>query len=167
MKTSTWVWIIAVLVVLAGGYWLWSSNQAPAASSGPEVGVANDYDTNDVTPTPVTPTPAQAQNAPMSATVTYTNGGFSPSQVTIKAGGTVTFVDKSTVGMYVASNPHPVHNAYDGTTRSQHCAAGATPSFDQCVKGTTYSFMFQKVGTWGYHNHVNADDGGVVTVVAN
>jgi plastocyanin len=165
MKTSTWVWIVAIIVVLGGGYWYWSSNQAPAHMSGSEAGIANDHDTNDASTTPVAMTATDAQNAPMSATVAYTNSGFSPAQVTIKAGGAVTFVDQSTIGMYVASNPHPLHSGYDGTTRSQHCAPGATPSFDQCTEGKTYTFTFEKVGSWGYHNHVNADDGGVVNVV--
>jgi plastocyanin len=101
----------------------------------------------------------------MTATVTYTSSGFSPDPVTIKQGGTVTFVNKSNGGMLVASNAHPTHTQYSGTSRQQHCPDTAGTAFDQCVAGSTYTFTFQKVGSWNYHNHVNADDGGTINVV--
>jgi plastocyanin len=103
----------------------------------------------------------------MSATVTYTSSGFSPASVTIKQGGTVTFVNQGGGSMDIASDPHPNHNGYDGTSRNTHCApsfSGAKP-FDQCRAGASFSFTFTKVGSWGYHNHLNEADGGVVNVV--
>lgn len=103
----------------------------------------------------------------MSAAVTFDGSSFSPASVTIAQGGTITWT--STAGpLWVASDPHPIHNGYDGTTMQQHCASGytgATP-FDQCTGGTTYSFTFNKVGTWGYHDHLEASIMGSVTVVA-
>jgi len=103
----------------------------------------------------------------MSATITFNGDAFSPSNVTIAQGGTITFT--STGGpMWIASDPHPIHNGYDGTTQQQHCAAGYTgpKPFDQCSQGTSFSFTFSKVGSWGYHDHLNAGLGGTVTVVA-
>ncbi len=104
--------------------------------------------------------------APKTVTVLYGPGGFSPSTVTIRAGDTVTFVNNGGDEMWVASAPHPSHTGYDGTSRDQHCAAGYTgpQPFDQCAVGTNYSFMFQKAGTWAYHNHGNSADHGAVVV---
>ena len=82
-------------------------------------------------------------------------------------GTTVTFTAAPGADeLWVASNPHPTHEGYDGTTRDQHCAAGyAGPTpFDQCATGTTYTFTFNQIGTWGYHNHGNHSDTGTVIV---
>lgn len=106
-----------------------------------------------------------APSAPISATVSYSANGFSPSSVTIKVGGTVTFVDQGTGKMWVASAQHPTHTAYSGTTLSEHCDDAADVSFDQCKNGPTYSFTFNKAGTWRYHNHSQASHFGSVTVV--
>ena len=85
--------------------------------------------------------------------VTYTNTGFAPLTVTIKQGTTVTFVNESTKGMWIASAVHPTHQLL--------------PGFDQLVSvtsGGTYEYTFAKVGTWKYHNHVSPADTGTVRV---
>lgn len=103
--------------------------------------------------------------APMTASVTYTGTAYTPSTVTIKKGGTVTFTS-ATPNMWVASAQHPTHSAYSGTSRAEHCAAsysGAAP-FDQCTQGSSFSFKFDKTGTFPYHDHVNASVFGKVIV---
>jgi plastocyanin len=100
-------------------------------------------------------------------TVEYTDSGFSPQSLTVKLGTAVTFVNKTSGEMLVASAPHPVHTGYDGTTMAQHCAPGATPSFDECTPasaGGTYTFTFDKAGTWKYHNHIDPTKFGSITV---
>ncbi|MDR3571581.1 MAG: hypothetical protein P4L81_05325 [Candidatus Pacebacteria bacterium] len=154
------VWAIIVVLVIIGAYWWWSSSQA--TTSGAAVAP--------FTQTPTTSTQAQsgvASQAQKSATVTFDGSGFSPSSVTIAQGGTVTFVSNAGA-MWVASDPHPIHNGYDGTTMQQHCSstyAGTAP-FDQCAAGTSFSFTFNKVGSWGYHNHLDHSAVGTITVVA-
>lgn len=87
-------------------------------------------------------------------TVVYSDSGFSPDSVTIKKGESVTFENQSSGGMDVASNPHPTHTDY--------------PEFDQGKSSqsgnSTYTFTFDKVGTWGYHNHFNPGARGTVIV---
>lgn len=104
--------------------------------------------------------------APMAVTVTYDGTSFSPQNVTIKKGGTITW--KSTGGiMEVASAMHPTHTVYDGTSRSTHCTEGYTgpKPFDQCAEGSSYSYTFVKAGEWKYHNHEKSSAFGKVTVV--
>lgn len=96
--------------------------------------------------------------------VTYGASGFPPKSVTAKKGDTVTWKNESGREMWVASNEHPTHTLYDGTSLKQHCATGATPSFDQCGRGDTFSFTVTKVGSFGYHNHRKPSDGGTIIV---
>jgi plastocyanin len=66
--------------------------------------------------------------------------------------------------MWIASDPHPTHQGYSGTTRDQHCPDTSGTAFDECAAGTTYTFVFEKVGSWGYHNHANISSRGTVVV---
>ncbi|OGG14521.1 hypothetical protein A2773_05585 [Candidatus Gottesmanbacteria bacterium RIFCSPHIGHO2_01_FULL_39_10] len=85
--------------------------------------------------------------------VNYSDSGFSPQSLTVKVGTPVTFINQSAGQMWVASAPHPQHTDY--------------PEFDELKsveKDGEYTFTFDKVGTWKYHNHKNASDFGSVTV---
>jgi hypothetical protein len=47
---------------------------------------------------------------------------------------------------------------------SQHCPDTTGTAFDQCSAGTSYAFTFGKIGSWGYHNHLNHGATGTVVV---
>lgn len=82
---------------------------------------------------------------PKTGTVTYTDSGFSPKTLIVAKGGTVTFINRSSQNMWVASDPHPTHTGY--------------PAFDQkksVANGAVYTFIFDKTGSWNYHNHVSS-----------
>ncbi len=162
------IWIvIAVIVIAAGAYFLTRSPEAPAAA---------DNMTGDDTPIPVEPPGFETGGAtggdtsggigePLSAyTVRYTADGFSPSTITVPEGTTVTFVNQSSRDMWVASDQHPSHTGYSGTSRTEHCPGGSMTAFDQCAKGASYSFTFEKTGIWSYHDHMNAQFKGTVIV---
>jgi len=107
------------------------------------------------------------EKSPALITVTYSQSGFSPSKVTVKKGETVKFVNQSSSGMWVGSAMHPTHAVYDGTTLEEHCAIGATASFDSCKdikNGESYSFTFGQIGSWNYHNHSGSNHYGTVVV---
>src|SRR3989344_7296483 len=88
------------------------------------------------------------------AVVINENGNFSPSEVKIKKGGKVTWINKSQNPVWPASNPHPIHTDYPGFDASRGLA-----------NGESYSFTFDKAGSWGYHNHLNPGMRGEVKVV--
>ena len=100
-------------------------------------------------------------------TIRYIKGGFIPSLATVGKGDTVTFVNESGNDMWIASAVHPSHKVYGGTTLRDHCGNGPdNDAFDQCgTGGSTYSFTFDKVGEWKYHNHVRSVDRGSITVI--
>lgn len=155
--------LVLGLVVLAAGVLVgWYVFGGNAPSSGEKVGT--DTSTS-LTPTRAAETSTSEEQA--SATgqmedkggvvtrtvVTYTGTGFSPLTVTVKVGSTVTFVNESNRGMWVASAVHPTHQLL--------------PGFDQLTSvetGGTYEYAFTKVGTWKYHNHRNPADTATVIV---
>lgn len=92
-------------------------------------------------------------NNKLAPSVSYTNEGFVPAELTVKQGEVVTFTNQSSEPMWVASNPHPIHTLY--------------PGFDEKApvsKGGSYSFTFDKVGTHPYHNHFHPGNQGTIIV---
>lgn len=169
------IWAVVVVVIVGAVYlWVTSSQQqstSSAAATSQPIATNTNAAPNQPAPTPTTANTSAAgaptNAAPTSATVIFDGSGFSPSNVTVAQGGTVTFTSQGGE-MWVASDPHPIHNGYDGTTLQQHCASGyAGPApFDECAPGTSFTFTFNKVGTWGYHDHLDHSAMGTVTVVA-
>lgn len=88
------------------------------------------------------------------AKVRYTDKGFVPDKVEVPVGSTVEFTNESNTDMWVASIPHPAHTKL--------------PTFDQFrlyKKGAIYRYVFEKKGTWEYHDHIKPTLGGVVSVL--
>ncbi|HOX40930.1 MAG TPA: cupredoxin domain-containing protein [bacterium] len=91
--------------------------------------------------------------APKEYMISFTDSGFSPSEITIKKGDTISFINNSEMQMWVASAPHPQHTDY--------------PEFDTkkgYAPGEMYSFKFEKAGTWRYHDHLNPERTGTINV---
>jgi len=87
-----------------------------------------------------------------SSTVTLSATGFTPATLTIKAGTKVTWNNNSGEVATVNSDPHPVHTDY------------APLNLGQFSDGGTLSLVFDKPGTYGYHNHFNPSQKGTVVV---
>jgi plastocyanin len=117
---------------------------------------ANFISTGEKVPSEMTEAEMEGMNMPgMKAMVKvrYTNKGFSPDKINIKVGDMVEFVNESDTQMWAASMPHPQHSKL--------------PTFDQFKaykKGAIYRYVFDKKGTWEYHDHLNPSAGGVVNV---
>lgn len=97
----------------------------------------------------------------VSYAVVYTDAGFLPPSLEIKKGDTVTFENGSTKGMWPASAMHPTHREYPTTGG----CIGST--FDACksiLPKEEWSFTFDKVGSWRYHNHVNSSHYGSIII---
>lgn len=93
-------------------------------------------------------TPATETSEVKTITVKYDENGFSPTSVTISKGSTVKFINNwSYMPMWVASNPHPAHTSYPELDTSAEFQTEVPPGNE------SYSFTFEKPGTWGYHNH--------------
>lgn len=175
MTKTGWVLAFVILVLVAGGgFALYSltKNSAPMAEEEAmeaATGTSEEAPTQSDTTTPATVDVGVDVGTSAPVTVTYTDQGFSPKSVSVAVGSSVKFVNNSTHKMWVASDAHPTHAKYDGTSTSQHCVSGSTTggTFDECTAvapGTVYTFTFSEAGSFTYHNHVQASDSGIVTV---
>ncbi|KKS44201.1 MAG: hypothetical protein UV48_C0012G0005 [Candidatus Azambacteria bacterium GW2011_GWA2_42_9] len=91
--------------------------------------------------------------APKTWTVEYKENQFVPRELKIKKGDIVTWINNNSEPIWPASAIHPTHQVY--------------PGFDALKglnTGESYSFTFDKVGNWKYHNHLNPSVTGVVEV---
>ena len=95
--------------------------------------------------------------------VTYTNDGFAPSALTIPVGSSVSFLNNSNRNFWPASAQHPTHRVYPEQT-DDDCSGS---SFDACQSipsNQSWSFTFNEVGEWGYHDHLSPGKFGVIRV---
>ena len=174
MSTTSWVVsIIIVVAVMVGGWWFFMQpaaapvtiNTGSTSNDGSLTGTVA-TSSGDRTDGSSVSIDVGVSTLPKSVAVNFTSNGFVPKSVTIAKGGTVTFVNQSSGQMWVASDEHPSHTGYDGSSRTTHCTAsysGPAP-FDQCGNGSQYSFTFDKTGAFDFHNHSGAQYGGVVIV---
>lgn len=110
----------------------------------------------------VSPSPVALKNV-----ITYTDSGFTPGTITIKKGEIVVWKNESINSMWTASAMHPTHKAYPGTDNSACGTQTLLPMFDSCEKiaiGQSWSFKFDNIGTWKYHNHSNSSHFGTIVV---
>lgn len=164
--------LVVVAVVAVGGFLLLRGGLQPAPTSNttpPAVAPAPQETTplpqqrNRQAPVPSSGGQPAAPQPPPAATggniqttnavVVYSDSGFSPATLRVKAGTAVTFTNQSSNQMWVASNPHPTHTDYPGFDARKAYATGQS-----------YSFTFTQKGTWGYHNHLSPADGGTIIV---
>ncbi len=78
---------------------------------------------------------------------------FDPPTLTIKVGDTVEFRNESGDDKWPASDNHPTHELYPGFDAKR-------PLLD----GESYEFTFDRVGSWGYHDHLNPAIRGTIVV---
>lgn len=164
-----YIWGIIVIAVIIVGVGLMSSkkNEPELKDSGITTGMPTidnvgqpEMEVNNDAPV-ITYTPTEAVE------VEYTEQGFAPKEISIKQGDSVKFINKSSGQMWVASAMHPSHKIYSGTALNEHCPDSKSDAFDQCSAGQEFLFIFNKAGSWNYHNHLNASQFGKVVVSAN
>ncbi len=88
--------------------------------------------------------------------IEMTNNGFLPRRITVNVNDTVIFINTDTTTHWPASDIHPSHGIY--------------PAFDPkkfIVPGSTWSFQFDRVGMWSFHDHLAPEFTGVVQVIGN
>ncbi len=83
--------------------------------------------------------------------IRITDSDFQPDTVTITQGTTVTWVNNDTKPHWVASNPHPTHDAYP---EKGGCVGSRFDSCGSIAPGENFSFTFDYKGSWNYHDHL-------------
>jgi plastocyanin len=99
--------------------------------------------------------------------IRYTDEGYTPESLAIKKGTEVTFLNESSRNTWPASVIHPTHRVYPETDIDKCGKVPESSIFDACrglKPGESWLFEFDRIGTWGYHDHLNPRHFGLVTV---
>ncbi len=99
--------------------------------------------------------------------VNITLEGFVPKILEIKKGEKVTWINKLATEIRPAGDFHPTHTNYPGSSVIMCGTAEEKNTFDACrnlKKGESYSFVFNEIGKWGYHNHLQPSKDGKIIV---
>lgn len=146
MKKGIVGWIIGsiVIVALIIGAIVFATQKSDTSTTAPDTTQPDSSSSNG---TPSTPSEASDE-----VTITYTDAGFAPTTYAIKSGGTVTVENKSSRDLEFSSDRHPVHTAQPEL------------NMDTLKPGEAGTFTVTKIGTWGFHDHLNASATGTLRV---
>lgn len=144
--------VVLAVIVIGGVFVLQSNNSSQVPSLGEEENMM----------------PPIVEEQPQSSLmVTYGDEGYSPKELMVKKGETVTFTNESSQPMWTASAIHPSHTAYPGTDVKDCGDSMMGMMFDTCAgtpMGSSWTFQFSETGEWGYHNHLRPTHWGKVIV---
>lgn len=110
---------------------------------------------SNVTTTNPTTQPIQPEstvNNVQQQVVTVTTTGFTPATLSIKAGSRVVWQNKSGQVVTVNSANHPTHQVYRPL------------NLGEFNDGSSVQLVFDKAGTYTYHNHLNDSQTGQIVV---
>lgn len=150
MKKSSLTILIVILVIIVGGYIILKDSkpaEAPPVTS-QEMPVPGEGNTPEII--------VESEKV-----IIYSNSGYSPASLKIRAGETVVFKNKSSQNMWPASAKHPTHDGYPTTGG----CLGST--FDACKAvppGEAWSFKFDVKGDWKFHDHLTPKYFGSIVV---
>lgn len=152
MNSKMIVGLVVVVLLIVGGFVLLKGNKQSPQTIAPSA-VQPTQQSAQVTPVSTeSSSPSGSMTNEKAVTVTLTSSGFDPATITVKAGTKVTWVNKSGVEATVNSDKHPTHLLY-------------TPlNLGSFVRGASLSLVFDKPGSYGYHNHLDPSQTGTVVV---
>lgn len=126
--------ILVILVLLAGGAWVWHHKK----SAKPAPAIGSSY------------TPS-AQNPPTATkSVSIQNYSYTPADITVKLGSTVTWTNMDQVAYTVTEDDNNSSGPNSGPIPPQQI----------------FQFTFKKAGLFHYHNSLDPNMTGTVTVSA-
>lgn len=89
---------------------------------------------------------------PETLTITINENGYVPNEVTVKKGTRVIWANQGNSVATVNSADHPDHTLHSFI------------NLGEVAPGRTVQTVFDQVGSFGYHNHLNPEQFGTVTV---
>ena len=128
--------IIIVLIVAFGAFTLLGNKKTSSVT----------------TSTQPTSEPTLTETNNQIANVILGDSGFVPKDITVKAGTMVVWINKSGEVATISSDDHPTHRLYP------------LLNLGEFASSSTLQVVFDKAGTYPYHNHYNSNDTGTVTV---
>jgi len=86
-------------------------------------------------------------------TIEIREEGFTPERLRIDRGTRITFITKRDRQFWPASNPHPSHSFYYGFDPRE-----------PIEPDSSWSFIADEPGVWGYHDHIRSYYAGTLYV---
>lgn len=139
-------WIIAAVIIVilgVGGWAVYNKNQSNTNASyrgGPNSTATSNTNTNS--------SGANSSQTSAGKTVNITNLMFTPSQITVKKGDTVTWTNNDSTAHTVVDDLSDVGG----------------PSSGEIAPGASYSFTFTKTGSFQYHCSIHRSMRGTIVV---
>ena len=128
--------IIALLIIGAGC----QKKETPVVNTNASISTNTAIISNSSTTGSFTTGSTNTSNA--TAQMIITASGLQTSTMAVAVGTTVRFINNDQVSHQIASNPHPIHTDL--------------PGFEGLIiTGGEYSFTFDRVGNWGFHDYLN------------
>lgn len=109
---------------------------------------------------------AASNTDPFDITITLTDDGFTPRDITVPPGTRVRFLNASKDEFWPASGIHPTHTLYP-EKESTDCLGSSFDACDALAPGYFYDFTFYYEGRWPYHDHLHGYYSGSITVAAS
>jgi hypothetical protein len=133
-KRSVYIISVLIVAVIAAGVWFFvkDRNMAPIETRSPAETV---------------------DDLPRGVDIVYTGFSFTPDDIAVASGATVTIINESSEELEFVSDPHP------STDANPELNIGTIAS------GQSKSFTITRKGAWGYHNHLSPLKRGRVTVL--
>lgn len=144
MSRNTTIGLVVVVLVILAGWYLLQSQKGQAPTPSPQV------TTEEVSPSTEEATEAAEVEENV---VKITSSGFSPKDITIKIGESVTWMNEDSESHQVNSAVHPTHQLYPPLN-----------TVGLLKQGAKKSLSFPEAGTYKYHDHLNPSLTGSVTV---
>lgn len=90
------------------------------------------------------PAPVERLAPLQTAQVAITASGFNPATISVKAGTQLVWTNNDSKARQLAADPHPLHDGIEGFDSDQ-----------PLQPGDAFSFVFEKAGTYQYHDELN------------
>lgn len=143
MNSKLLIVVAAIILVLIGGGYFLSKNNSTNKINNVQPTQA---------PTEAAKTTTQTSVMATEVEITLTSQGYNPATVTIKPGTKVVWTNKSGNEATVNSDPHPFHTDYPPL------------NLGNFKDGDKLELVFDKTGTFKYHNHFNSSERGTIIV---
>lgn len=141
-SVATTVVIIVVLLIIVGAVFALAGNKKKDTSGTQPMNMNNSQSSSSNSNSSSTPVSTDA--------VTIQSFAFTPQDITVKVGTTVTWTNQDSIGHTVTSD--------DGDSLSPKLNS------NMLQKGDTYTYTFSTPGTYKYHCSVHPEMTGTVTV---
>ncbi len=146
------VGILVLIALVAGFFYLKNKSSGPATSTVAPTIQPTPTKTPSTSPSASASPSAGAAMKEESANITVNQDGFSPATLNIKVGTKATWTNKSGGPVAVNSDTHPTHTLWPFL------------NLGQISDSQSVSVVFDKAGTYTYHNHLTPSQKGTVIV---